>query len=60
MAKTYTTLKNVRDAENWDQVNHRNIFGCKLYSDRNILKDEEAIFMEDLAAVYTYVEDQIR
>lgn len=41
MAKTYTTLKNVEDTENWVQ-------------------DEEAIFMEDLAAVYTYVEEQIR
>ena len=25
-----------------------------------LLKDEEAVFMEDLAAVYNYVEEQIR
>ena len=60
MAKTYTTLKNVTDAQHSEQVNFRNLFGCKLYFDSKNFKDEEAIFMEDLAAVYTYVEDEIR
>ena len=63
MAKTYTTLKNVTDTENWGQVNfgfllHKYIANCKL--NVILLKDEEAVFMEDLAAVYTYVEEQIR
>ena len=67
MAKTYTTLKNVTDAENWGQVNYRIFFhslifdliaNCKLKV--IFLKDDEAVFMEDLAAVYTYVEEQIR